>query len=81
MVTPELPGALCRQVGGDLWYPEDGPSTIEVRMAKAICRACPERLPCLDFALATNETHGIWGGMTVKERRREAARRRWHSAA
>lgn len=82
MKPPELPQALCREIGGDLWYPDDTqtPTTIEVRMAKAVCRRCPEQQPCLDYAIANREQHGIWGGMTTKERRREAWRRKWTAA-
>jgi WhiB family transcriptional regulator, redox-sensing transcriptional regulator len=39
-----------------------------------VCARCPVRQQCLDFALRTNETHGIWGGTTPEERIR--ARRR-----
>jgi len=44
--------------------------------AKAICAGCRVRAECLDFALASHERHGVWGGMTEKERRVEARRRR-----
>ena len=44
--------------------------------AKAICAGCPVRVECLDFALAGRERFGIWGGLTEKERRAEARRRR-----
>ena len=36
--------------------------------AKAICQACPVRAQCLDYALATGEKEGIWGGLTPRER-------------
>lgn len=57
--------ALCRQVDPDLWFPPKGGSASE---AKAICRRCEIRPACLRFALATNQPHGIWGGMTEEER-------------
>ena len=37
--------------------------------AKAFCRRCPVREPCLDYALRTRETHGVWGGSNEMERR------------
>jgi WhiB family transcriptional regulator, redox-sensing transcriptional regulator len=43
--------------------------------AKAICAECPVRMECLDFALYTRESYGIWGGMNELERRRHLARR------
>ena len=45
----------------------------EVR-AKLICSECTVRRQCLDFALATREPHGIWGGLNELERRHAAAR-------
>ena len=44
-------------------------------MAKRICRECPVRKDCLLYALETPIDHGVWGGMTERERRR--FRRRW----
>lgn len=41
--------------------------------AKAICRTCPVREPCLEFALGTGEKYGVWGGLDVGERRRHLA--------
>ena len=38
--------------------------------ARALCQACPVRVECLDYALAVEEPHGIWGGMNEFERRR-----------
>lgn len=65
MTLPDLPGALCAQVDPELWFPERGESSEE---AKAICRRCPERLPCLSWALEANEEFGVWGGLTAEER-------------
>lgn len=58
--------ALCREIDGDLWFPELGES---VREAKAVCGRCPVRAECLDYALAHNEVFGVWGGLSVLERR------------
>lgn len=37
--------------------------------AKEICASCPVRKECLDYALATKEPYGIWGGLTEVERK------------
>jgi WhiB family redox-sensing transcriptional regulator len=37
--------------------------------AKEICAICPVRKECLDYALATKEPYGIWGGLTEVERK------------
>jgi WhiB family redox-sensing transcriptional regulator len=38
-------------------------------VAKRICSTCPVREPCLEYALATREAHGVWGGLNETERR------------
>lgn len=38
--------------------------------ARALCTACPVREECLDHALTQNETEGVWGGLTAKERQK-----------
>ncbi len=44
----------------------------EVR-AKSICRICPVKAPCLDYAIEIREPYGIWGGLTEAERRSQVA--------
>ncbi|MDR1791606.1 MAG: WhiB family transcriptional regulator [Propionibacteriaceae bacterium] len=44
-----------------------GEKTCE-RIAKDICRYCPDKVTCLAIALEARE-HGIWGGTTEGERR------------
>ena len=39
-------------------------------VARALCRACPVQQECLEYSLAVQETHGIWGGLNELERRR-----------
>lgn len=62
----------CIGVDPDLFYPERGAST---REAKAVCRACDVQPECLEYALATREKFGIWGGLSERERRRIRRRR------
>ena len=50
----------------DLWFPARGDSTAT---ARAVCRRCPVRTDCLDWALTNNERFGIWGGKGERERR------------
>ena len=44
--------------------------------AKVLCNTCPVLAQCRQFALATNEPFGVWGGLTARERslRRTALR-------
>lgn len=59
--------AVCPQTDPESFFPEKGGST---REAKAICRTCPVRMECLDYAVDHDERFGIWGGMSERERRR-----------
>jgi WhiB family redox-sensing transcriptional regulator len=70
LTPPELPGARCAQRDQDpeLWFPANGNRATAER-AKAICRICPVRSACLEWAMAANERTGIWGGTTPNERR------------
>jgi WhiB family redox-sensing transcriptional regulator len=58
--------ALCAQVDPDRWYPEKGGS---VREPVSVCRQCPVRAECLEYALENNEGYGVWGGMSEYARR------------
>jgi WhiB family redox-sensing transcriptional regulator len=65
--------AACRGVEPDVFYPT---SEDEADAAKAVCAVCPVRQPCLEYALASRERDGVWGGATEKERRRILRQRR-----
>ncbi|RSS52832.1 WhiB family transcriptional regulator [Streptomyces sp. WAC06614] len=65
--------ALCRSWGtGPFYHPagERGEDR-EGRdaLAKRICARCPVRRACLEHALRTRESYGVWGGLTEEERR------------
>jgi len=64
--------AACRGTDLGLFFPEGGESA---GPARQVCAACPVRQPCLDYAITNRITHGIWGGLTERERR--ALRSRW----
>lgn len=68
---PWVAHAACRGADPNLFFPERG---APVGPAKAICRACPVRVECLTWALDNNETEGIWGGSSGKDRRRRDRR-------
>ncbi|MGW4470769.1 WhiB family transcriptional regulator [Nonomuraea sp. NPDC004354] len=38
------------------------------REGKAVCRWCPVRRDCLEYALHTPEKDGLWGGLNEDER-------------
>ncbi|MCU4185132.1 WhiB family transcriptional regulator [Acidiferrimicrobium sp. IK] len=62
--------AVCRHVDTELFFPvgSNKAATDQANTAKAICAACPVRAACLEYALATNQTDGIWGGLDEAER-------------
>ena len=70
--------AACRGVAVELFFP---PVEQEAYEAKAVCAGCAVREPCLEAALASGETFGIWGGLTPQERRSLVAKRRRQAAA
>lgn len=43
--------------------------------AKAICATCPVAEACLEYAIATRQGDGVWGGLTASERHRVIRRR------
>jgi WhiB family transcriptional regulator, redox-sensing transcriptional regulator len=65
--------AECRGADPAVFYPDEDEDASE---AKAICESCPVREPCLEHALVVREKHGVWGGLTERERRRVIRQRR-----
>ena len=65
--------AACSGLEPEVFYPV---SEEQAEEAKAICRECPVREPCLDYALGNRERDGVWGGATERERRRMIRQRR-----
>ena len=59
--------ALCAGDDPDLWF---AAGAIEHKLAKRVCRGCPVQRECLAYAMDAPIDHGIWGGLTERERRR-----------
>ncbi|MBO0833812.1 MAG: WhiB family transcriptional regulator [Actinobacteria bacterium] len=62
--------AACRPYDPELFFPVSPYGTTaerQVAEAKAVCVRCPVRAECLDFALTTQQAHGVWGGMSEQE--------------
>ncbi len=62
----------CLSVDPELFFPLSsvGPAAEQLSRAKSVCARCPVLAECLDFALATRQVHGVWGGTSEDERRR-----------
>ena len=69
--------SACLDADPELFFPLSsmGPSLEQLAEAKQICRRCPVRSECLEFALSTQQAHGVWGGTSEEERRRLVAAR------
>jgi hypothetical protein len=65
---PHLPDALCAKVQVDTEEFFRGDVAADIM---ELCRRCPARQPCHDWADAHNEV-GYWGGTTERARRRQA---------
>jgi WhiB family transcriptional regulator, redox-sensing transcriptional regulator len=70
--------AACRDADPELFFPDGAIGSAraqraqraQVKTAKLICRGCPVSATCLNWALASGQEAGIWGGLTEDERRR-----------
>ncbi len=59
--------AECAHDAGEVdFFPARGES---VRDAKEVCARCSVRSECLEFALRLRVAHGVWGGLSERERR------------
>ena len=71
--------ARCKDEDPELFFPvgTTGPAAIQTERAKAICAQCEVRPECLEWAMATGQDAGVWGGLSEDERRalRRARRR------
>ena len=69
--------AACRDVDPAVFFPIGitGPAIEQIADAKVICRGCPVRLVCLQYALTHRHDDGVWGGYDEVERRE--LRRKW----
>jgi WhiB family redox-sensing transcriptional regulator len=62
--------SACRDVDPELFFPltSTGPSEYQIAKARAICSTCAVRVACLEWSLANDVTHGVWGGLSEHER-------------
>lgn len=82
--TPSVSGdinwqeeAACRDLPPSYFFPSDGAG---VEAAKQICAECVVKADCLEYALSNRIDHGVWGGTSERERRRNLKRRREEQA-
>ena len=55
-------GAACGPLAdADIWTSDDEPDVEELALAERVCRRCPVRQECADYA-AQAGAYGVWGG-------------------
>ncbi|TCR20319.1 WhiB family redox-sensing transcriptional regulator [Streptomyces sp. BK205] len=62
--------AACVGEDPELFFPVGtaGPAVRDIAAAKQVCARCPVRPECLEWALGTGQTSGVWGGTCEQER-------------
>jgi WhiB family redox-sensing transcriptional regulator len=64
--------AACRQVDSAVFFSPDGERgparQVREARAKAICARCPVIRECAAYAIAAGERHGVWGGLSERDR-------------
>jgi hypothetical protein len=61
--SPEIPP--CQTSDPDAWFIDDGTMYTQARQ---LCKTCPVRALCADYAIENREPHGLWGGLSPRER-------------
>jgi WhiB family redox-sensing transcriptional regulator len=64
---PWMKEALCAETDPEIFFPEKYESVAAT--AKKVCAECDVAKQCLEYALRNNEQYGIWGGLSLIERR------------
>lgn len=68
--------AACADMEPGIFFPES-PTKIggqpNYGLPRRICRSCDVQRECLDYALRTRQTYGMWGGTTPTQRKRMRA--------
>ena len=68
-MTSWFDAAACRGASPAMFHPERGDWRAET-LARQVCASCPVTQQCLEHALTNQETLGMWGGTSARERRR-----------
>lgn len=62
----------------ELMFPKQHKDITYIAQARAICKACPVRNYCLEYALEfpPADMHGVWAGLTSRQLAAEQRRRK-----
>ena len=75
--APVFEDAACKGATGLFFADDQG--RLDTRPAKQICAGCRHRPECAEWAISNYVGHGVWGGMSERERR--TARRQRKAAS
>ena len=64
--------SACKDADTSVFFPVSDTFAGE---AKAICATCPVAEQCLEYAISSHQSDGVWGGLTAQERHRLVRRR------
>jgi WhiB family redox-sensing transcriptional regulator len=67
---PWMDAANCTEIAPDAWFPEKGAVSNLTYQAVEVCKTCPVRQRCLDYAIDNEIRFGTWGGKTAEQRAR-----------
>lgn len=63
----EMEGALCAQTDPDQWHQD---TTDNIEAAKRLCHTCPAFEACRQWGIDHPYEHGVWGGLSPRQRLR-----------
>jgi WhiB family redox-sensing transcriptional regulator len=66
--------AACRGMDPDSFFLPRGTQPEAVEAARRVCRACPVAVECREWGI--DEPHGIWGGLSPRQRQQARTARR-----
>jgi WhiB family redox-sensing transcriptional regulator len=68
IALPWLPGGACREPDVDPeWFFPHGEN---YDRGREVCRRCPVKVQCGQWAMDTGQEFGLWGALTPEERKR-----------
>lgn len=63
--------ARCASTDPELFFPvgyKSGPDLRQIEQAREVCKFCPVKAECLDWAVEAGIPDGVLGGLTPEER-------------
>jgi WhiB family transcriptional regulator, redox-sensing transcriptional regulator len=62
--------AACRRMPAEVFFPKAGDNRTIYEPARQVCSGCEVRVECRDYAVASGEPYGMWGGLSPEELRK-----------